>query len=318
MSRYSGLHLFFVRIPRRLAPTCRRGIFRPEGFFIPSIFSLATPTASTSGSLMRIFTSAKESTNEESPYPPRTASPSRNRLLLSNRFANSMRIGINCLKIDPSFAGGLNTYALGLLDGFAATANGHRFHLYVSSLNQHLFVKYAGEKGFELIVAGDRLQGIRSAVCRATLLTQSQKLYELASNTAFSNLRAMMDTDCDIIYTPTVVLPCFNSRKPTVLSMHDIQHVHYPEFFIQLAEALKPPRHLRPNRPARAVLSSQQLFHQAGPSSTLQMHLRGANYGHSRRCKRRRFLNPCRYHCPVPQVWDSRALSFFPCSALAA
>jgi len=142
-----------------------------------------------------------------------------------------MRIGINCLKIDPFFAGGLNTYVFGLLDGFAAAANGHGFHLYVSHANQHLFAKYAGEKGFELIVAGDRLQGIRSAVCRATLLFKSPKLYELASNTAFSNLRAMMDADCDILYTPTVVLPCFNSRKPTVLSMHDIQHVHYPEFF---------------------------------------------------------------------------------------
>ncbi len=142
-----------------------------------------------------------------------------------------MRIGINCLKIDPSFAGGLNTYVFGLLDGFAATANGHRFHLYVSHSNQHLFAKYSGQKGFELIVAGDRLQAIRSVLCRATLLTQSAKLYELTSNTNFRNLRAMMDADCDIVYTPTVVLQFFNSRKPTVLSMHDIQHVHYPEFF---------------------------------------------------------------------------------------
>jgi glycosyltransferase involved in cell wall biosynthesis len=142
-----------------------------------------------------------------------------------------MRIGINCLKIDPSFAGGLNTYVFGLLNGFVAAANGHRFHLYVSHANQHLFAKYGVQRGFELIVAGDRLQAIRNLLCQATLLTQSRKLYELASNTAFRNLRAMMDADCDIIYTPTVVLPCFNSRKPTVLSMHDIQHVHYPEFF---------------------------------------------------------------------------------------
>jgi glycosyltransferase involved in cell wall biosynthesis len=142
-----------------------------------------------------------------------------------------MRIGINCLKIDPSFAGGLNTYTFGLLDGFAATANGHRFHLYVSHSNRCLFAKYAGRKGFELIVVGDQLQAIRGVLCQATLLTQSPRLYELASNTSFSNLRDMMDADCDIIYTPTVVLPCFNSRRPTVLSMHDIQHVHYPEFF---------------------------------------------------------------------------------------
>jgi glycosyltransferase involved in cell wall biosynthesis len=142
-----------------------------------------------------------------------------------------MRIGINCLKIDPSFAGGLNTYTLGLLDGFAATANGHRFHLYVSHSNRHFFAKYAGRKAFELIVAENQMQAVRVLLCRATLLTRSPKLYELASNAVFSDLRAMMDADCDVIYTPTVVLPCFNSRRPTVLSMHDIQHVHYPEFF---------------------------------------------------------------------------------------
>jgi glycosyltransferase involved in cell wall biosynthesis len=40
-----------------------------------------------------------------------------------------------------------------------------------------------------------------------------------------------MEAECDILYTPTVVLQSFSSRKPTVLSMHDIQHLHYPQFF---------------------------------------------------------------------------------------
>lgn len=37
--------------------------------------------------------------------------------------------------------------------------------------------------------------------------------------------------ESDILYTPTVVLQWFNGRKPAVLSMHDIQQVHHPEFF---------------------------------------------------------------------------------------
>jgi glycosyltransferase involved in cell wall biosynthesis len=40
-----------------------------------------------------------------------------------------------------------------------------------------------------------------------------------------------MDAESDILYTPSPVLRCFNSRRPTVLTMHDIQHVHHPEFF---------------------------------------------------------------------------------------
>ena len=142
-----------------------------------------------------------------------------------------MRIGIDCLRIDPSFVGGLNTYTLGLLDGFAAAGNGHQFELYVSRLNHHLFSKFADRKGFELVVVDSQFQEVRSTLCRAILLSRSPKLYELVSNLAFRNLRAMMDASSDIIYTPAVVLQSFNSRKPTVLSMHDIQHVHYPQFF---------------------------------------------------------------------------------------
>jgi glycosyltransferase involved in cell wall biosynthesis len=41
----------------------------------------------------------------------------------------------------------------------------------------------------------------------------------------------MMDAESDVIYTPTTVLQWFNGRKPDVLSMHDIQQVHHPEFF---------------------------------------------------------------------------------------
>jgi glycosyltransferase involved in cell wall biosynthesis len=142
-----------------------------------------------------------------------------------------MQIGIDCLKIEPSFAGGLNTYTLGLLGGFAAAGNGHRFHVYVTRANQHLFAKQGSQRNLELTVVDKRSLPLRNTLCRAMLLSRSPKLYEQVSNAAFRNIRAMMNADCDIIYTPTVVLQSFNSSRPTVLSMHDIQHVHYPEFF---------------------------------------------------------------------------------------
>jgi len=142
-----------------------------------------------------------------------------------------MKIGIDCLKIEPSFAGGLNTYTLGLFGGFASAGNGHRFHVYVTRANQHLFAKHAGQGNVTLTLVDKGALPLRNALCRATLLSRSPKFFELASNAAFRNVRAMMDAQCDIIYTPTVVLQSFNNSRPTVLSMHDIQHVHYPEFF---------------------------------------------------------------------------------------
>jgi glycosyltransferase involved in cell wall biosynthesis len=142
-----------------------------------------------------------------------------------------MHIGINCLRIYPAFFGGLNAYTIGLLDGFAATGNGHRFCLYITHANQDLFARYGSQPNFEMVVLDDRSLSLRKTLCRAALLPGNQRLYMAASNLVFEDIRAMMDADSDILYTPSTVLQSFNCRKPTVLSMHDIQHVHYPKFF---------------------------------------------------------------------------------------
>jgi glycosyltransferase involved in cell wall biosynthesis len=142
-----------------------------------------------------------------------------------------MRVAINCLKLDPSYVG-LCTYALGLLEGFANTANGHQFRLYVTSGNQGHFEAFRYRKNFEVIVLDERTEFVRKSICRAALLSFSERVYESTSNVVFRGIRELMDRDADIIYTPFTVLQYFSSRRPTVLSMHDIQHVHYPEFFI--------------------------------------------------------------------------------------
>jgi glycosyltransferase involved in cell wall biosynthesis len=142
-----------------------------------------------------------------------------------------MRIGINCLRIDRSYVGGLNTFTLGLLNGFTAAGNGHRFILYVTQSNQPLFAKFEKWPNFEVVVTKDRTLGVRKRLCQAGLLSRSREFYRIASNLAYRGIQAKMDSDSDIIYTPSVVLQSFHTRRPTVLSMHDIQHVHYPEFF---------------------------------------------------------------------------------------
>jgi len=142
-----------------------------------------------------------------------------------------MRIGIDCLRIDPSYVGGVNTFTLGLLDGFAAVGNGHRFNLYVTESNQKLFARFKNTPRFKLVSTNTHTLRARKMLCRAALLSRSSQLFRVTSNLAYENIQAKMDADCDILYTPTVVLHSFRSRRPTVLSMHDIQHLHYPEFF---------------------------------------------------------------------------------------
>jgi len=142
-----------------------------------------------------------------------------------------MQVGINCLQIDPTYVGGVNTYTLGLLEGFAAVKNGCRFHLYVTQANRDLFDRFRQKGQFAITVIDERRLALKKNICRAALLFGSRSLYKSLSDRSFELIRKMVDSRADIVYTPTVVLQYFNSRKPTVLSMHDIQHVHYPEFF---------------------------------------------------------------------------------------
>lgn len=143
-----------------------------------------------------------------------------------------MRVAINCIGLDPSYVSGVTTYTRGLLGGLANTANGHQFRLYATRGNQGLFEGLRHSKSFEVIVTDERSQVLRKSICRAALLSLSEKVYESTSNLLFRGISEMMDRDADIVYTPCTVLQSFGSRRPNVLSMHDIQHVHYPEFFI--------------------------------------------------------------------------------------
>lgn len=142
-----------------------------------------------------------------------------------------MRVGINCLDVNPSFVGGVTTYTLGLLEGFASAGNGCRFHIFVTDGNQHLFEQFRSHDHFEVIVIDDRLLSLRTMFSRTALLSCSSEFFKFTNDLAFRKIRTLMDDYSDVLYTPSPVLRCFNNRKPTVLTMHDIQHVHHPEFF---------------------------------------------------------------------------------------
>jgi glycosyltransferase involved in cell wall biosynthesis len=142
-----------------------------------------------------------------------------------------MRIGINCLDVNPAFVGGVTTYTAGLLEGFAKVGNGSRFHLFVTEGNKHLFKTFEERPHFEMFVVGGKSLPLRIKACRAALFSGNKEIFKGANDFIFEKIRSLMDSNCDVLYTPSPVLRCFNNRKPTVLTMHDIQHLHHPEFF---------------------------------------------------------------------------------------
>src|SRR5579884_3508854 len=160
---------------------------------------------------------------------------------------SSLRIGVNCLDVYPSFVGGVTTYVLGLLEGLAEVEKGMRFRLYFSRENAHLFERFKSHDNFDFVVAGNFYRFAKLA-CNATLLAHSAWVYECVSNVLFRALRKRLDRECDLILNPTPTLHYFNARRPVLLCMHDIQHLHYPEFF---------PWHRRLSRNIKYALSAR-------------------------------------------------------------
>jgi glycosyltransferase involved in cell wall biosynthesis len=142
-----------------------------------------------------------------------------------------MRIGINCISLDKNYAGGINTFTFGLLDGFARVRGMHSFIVFVNSDNQPLFQRWTGVSNFKFVTVGAGAIKMRKLLRRFSVVFGSAALYRWCSNFLFNSVIQLMDDQCDLIYTPTTVLLSYNSRAATVLSMHDIQQYHFPGFF---------------------------------------------------------------------------------------
>src|SRR5271155_4653618 len=105
-----------------------------------------------------------------------------------------MRIGIECLRADPHYVGGLNTYIFGLLDGFAAVGTHHRFQLYLTDDNRRRFARYEALENFEVVAFNGGWFRLRHRLCRAASLSRNREWYRRCSNGLFRSLRERMDS----------------------------------------------------------------------------------------------------------------------------
>jgi glycosyltransferase involved in cell wall biosynthesis len=143
-----------------------------------------------------------------------------------------MRVGINCVGTDPSYRGGTNSFTFGLLDGFERVGEAHEFRIFATPRNKESFKKYEAAPNFgvvEIAEAGHRW--LSSIYARLPLRVKRRVL---GAPDFFSSRHASGPAlDADVMYVPYVPPPRLFPfpHVPTVYSIHDIQQVHYPEFF---------------------------------------------------------------------------------------
>jgi len=139
-----------------------------------------------------------------------------------------MKIGIFLCKIDPNYFGGVNSYVMGLLEGFKDADKNNEYVFFVSEKNKNLFAKFEGHnfKIKELNVKWERNLLVDYLAILPIVRIFFPVIYKIVSRKLISTINS---SPIDVLYCPHE-FPIY-WQKPTVVSIHDIQFVHFPKFF---------------------------------------------------------------------------------------
>jgi len=141
-----------------------------------------------------------------------------------------MRFGINCIQFNPTYRGGINTYTFGLLEGLARVGAQHSFQIYATPKNYDAFARFQNLPNFQVIKLPVSPIFLRGLVA-AGWFGFPFPLHRTIANLTWRKAVALQESLSDLIYTPTTNLFPYCYKIPTLISMHDIQYLHFPHFF---------------------------------------------------------------------------------------
>lgn len=127
-----------------------------------------------------------------------------------------MRIGIDLLWVRPGICGGTESYTRNLLDGFAQYAAEHEYILFVTEDNEESFREY------------QEFSNMTLEVCPTKYISQAKRI--LWENLHLAGRAEKQKVDFMLI--PVYSKPfAWGSKIPYVTVIHDLQGLHYPEYF---------------------------------------------------------------------------------------
>jgi len=141
-----------------------------------------------------------------------------------------MRIGINCTHVKSEHVGGINTYVFGLLNGFIHYDQQNTYQLYVDKMTRSIFESLQEYPNVQLIQIENSLRKRYISRC-PFFLPGLRRFFPKYSALINQKDNEIIETYSDLLYIPTTWLSPHGLRIPTVISIHDIQQFHFPEFF---------------------------------------------------------------------------------------
>ncbi len=130
-----------------------------------------------------------------------------------------MKIGIDLTWLKPKKSGGVESYIRNLLDGFLELDDKNSYILLVSQDNKDSLHSYANDKRIKIVECNTYANKVKSH-----LIWQNMHEYKLFKK-----------ENVDLVFFPVYEMPLYKCKKlKTVVTIHDIQALHYPEYFSKL------------------------------------------------------------------------------------
>lgn len=130
-----------------------------------------------------------------------------------------MNIGINTLWLKHKKVGGIEAYIFNLLDGLFQVDKLNQYYLLISKENSELFRKYEKHYNFKIIIFDVDSQNVfKRLVCENIYIDKFAKKNKM-----------------DLMFNPVYSKPLLTlSKIPYVTTIHDLQALHYPEYFSKI------------------------------------------------------------------------------------
>jgi hypothetical protein len=149
-----------------------------------------------------------------------------------------LRIGVDISNLSPDFYGGIDTYCNELINSLLSLNKKISFQIYLS--RQYFIArKLKNNENCNYIIQNDSF--IKKIIIKSynriypylsILLGEYKYIIEYKiRNYIYSHFKKKVETNSDVLISPNVNLTVYNLNIPTILNVHDIQHVHFPHFF---------------------------------------------------------------------------------------
>jgi glycosyltransferase involved in cell wall biosynthesis len=145
-----------------------------------------------------------------------------------------MKIGILLISNDPTYRGGSNSYLHGLIQGLIKVDKVNDYYLMVYKKNKKYYKSYLSEN-FHLITYPDEnfwLKRLKVLFLLIFIVPPLRRFYLFFESLLYRKLiDSINSADLDIVYSPSASLFPLDIKKKLIISPHDIQFLHYPQYF---------------------------------------------------------------------------------------